>query len=1257
VSQELLEIRLLGPLEVRKEGRALPLGGSRPRALLALLCLSRGAVVSTDAIVDHLWGESPPSTARHMVAVYVSTLRKSLGSHVFVTRAPGYGLLLEPENLDTARFERLLVAGRQALADGASEPALAVLTEALGLWRGPALQDFAYEPFAQEAIVHFEELRLLAEEEQIEASLALGDAATLVPRLESLVAATPLRERRQAQLMLALYRSGRQAEALSAYQEARRVLLDELGLEPGSELRQLERSVLSQDERLLAIEPKPARGPLGEIEKRRPVTLVVVELADAGEGFDDPEAIRARRRPGLAQLQETVGRYDGTADELPDGSALAVFGSPLTHEDDVLRALRATEELRALGVISRAGIESGEALFERGVVQAGHPVRSAMQLRDIAGRGEIVLGAATRRLVAGAVTVEPIRGEPGNAWRLREVRHDAPARPLQLEAPLVGRDGELAILHNAYSQSVAERSAVLLTVYGEPGIGKSRLAHEFSELVGGEARVLFGRCPAYGEGISYWPLQDVLRHLRAHDRNTLRELLADDKDCAAIGDRIASLVGAAEIPYRVEEIRWASRRLFEALGRQRPLVLVLDDMHWADPTFLDLVRHVLETSRNVPIFLLCLARREFIEEQPEWERLAERASTLTLEALAVSEAEELVSGLDRAESLGPERRSSLIDAAEGNPLFLEQLVVFALERATSRGAELPPTLRSLLAARLDRLGPGERVVLECASVVGREFWAGAVSELLPPDGRATLGRHLAGLSRRELTEPGLSTLPFEDAFRFRHVLIQEAAYRSLSKARRAELHERLADSLQRTPAHEITAEDEVIGHHLEQAFLYREELGASDESIRVLGKRAEERLARAGRRALVRGNAPAAIDLLDRARRLRPRRSRTSDLSVSLAEALEQAGELESSYRLLEEAIEEARRCDDRRGEWLAALQHAHVGKRMAPQQWSTDRITETAESAMRVFEDLEDHVGLSRARLLAADVSFDKCRYDEAATHFRRAVEHARRAGAEREELLALNALHASLYFGTAHVDVAQAEAEALLARAGESPGLEARVLLTLAGLEAMTGAEDEARRLYFRAKSMAAELGLRHLLATAALFSEEVGVLFGDLELAGRELRSGYEQLDTIGEKGVRSTVAVLLADVLYRLGRRREAEEFVDVGLAIGSPEDIATQSRGRAIKAKILAARKDDRIAERLAGEAVALSTTTDDLFMHSRVLLDQAEVLALLGRADEAIPVLEAVIEASDRKGIVVIRELAREWLAELVESAGDRVID
>jgi DNA-binding SARP family transcriptional activator len=1233
-------LALLGPLEVRLAGEPLDLGGARPRALLALLALHRGSVVSLDRIVEDLWGEESPATARHMVAVYVSRLRKTLGDDIVLTRRPGYLLQVRPEQVDATRFERLLAEGREAAAAEDAESAAARLGDALALWRGPALADFAYEPFAQAAIARLEELRLQAEEERTEAELALGRGAELVAELETLVATTPLRERRRAQHMLALYRAGRQADALSAYQEARLAFVEDLGIEPGPDLRELERRILEQDERLLTAQPWSSPGVPSTPEARRTVTVALAELVDRAGGAEDPEAGRAE----LDHVRETVERYGGRADELPDGSVLAVFGSPLAHEDDCVRALRAADELRALGVVSRVGIETGEVLTAPNATIRGAVVRTAARLMEAAAPGEIALSELTGQLVADVARLEPLQTGKAQGLRLVEVVQDAPFRPLHLDAPLIGRAGELAELRGLFARTVGEGNARLITVVGEPGIGKSRLARELGEALAGEAQILRGRCLAYGEGMTYWPLREIVREAAGREsRDAVLALLGDEDAAEVIADRIASALGDTESTYAVEEIRWAAHRLLARLSKERPLLLVIDDAHWAELTFVDLIEHVVARGRAGPMLVLCLVRPEFLEDHPDW-----TGESIVIEGLRQDQSAELLGLLAPGLADGEGDRDQIVATASGNPLFLEQLAAFTAERqSVERVGVPPPTLASLLSARLDRLGPGERAVLERAAVVGHDFWVGAVADLLPPRARPTLARHLAALAQKGLTEADASPAPFEQAFRFRHVLIQEAAYRSLPKGRRAELHERVASWLERSPLGLRVDEDQLIGYHLEQAYRYRAELGPVDDELRLLGERAGDRLEAAGRRALDREDAPAAVNLLERALTLLADQPASLTLSVRLAEALELAGELERAYSRLGETIEEARRSGDHRTEWLAATQHALLGVQVVPQQWTSELVTETATRALEVFQALDDDLGLARGWLLMAAPHFGKCRYDEAASHYRRALVHGERTGDEREMLLVHDCLLQALCFGSAHVSVVRAEAEAMIARAERHPRATAFAVLALASVTAMSGEAHESRQLYLRAKSIAEEMGIGFLVAVAPFFSQDVGLLFGDAEFAEREARAGYERLEGVGDKGYRSTMAAVLAEALYQLGRHDEAEQFADIGLALGSSNDVATQAQARAVKAKLLAAKRDFDGAERVAREAVEHSSEADDLDMRAYVLLSFAEVLRLGGHDEEAKTVLEEAADVSDRKGNVVRAKDARARLAEL----------
>jgi tetratricopeptide (TPR) repeat protein len=645
-----------------------------------------------------------------------------------------------------------------------------------------------------------------------------------------------------------------------------------------------------------------------------------------------------------------------------------------------------------------------------------------------------------------------------------------------------------------------------------------------------------------------------------------------------------------------------------------------------------LIEHMVEWTQEAPMLIVCLARPDLLDERPGWS-----GELMELEPLPSEEAETLVAVL--AGGLDPAIRMRATEVAEGNPLFLEQLLALAEED----GHELavPDTIQALLSARLDRLAREERALLEAAAVVGKEFWRSAVLHLSAPG--AEVSAVLQRLVRRRLIQPERSSLPDEDAFRFGHILIRDAAYGGIGKEVRAELHERFADWLDESES----PYEEIVGYHLEQAYRSRAELGPIDQALRALGDRASDLLAQAGQQALLRADNAAAVNLLDRARSLQSEDARRLTLSVWLAEALHSTGKLEQARSLLSDVIEEAGEGGDQRNEWLARLSYADVSASVVPHEWTTDRMTETAEHALRVFEALSDDRGLARAWDRAARASWNQNHYDEAARQYARALAHARRTGDEREELIALHALLQAMYRGSAHVSEVRRQAERLLARVGESSAPGVRVLLTLAALCAMEGEADESRRLFHRAKLIGEEMRLDWAPSYTAQYADDVGLLLGDAEFTERELREGYEFLETIGERAFRSTIATHLAEALYRLDRRAEAEHFADLSLELTARDDIATQARGRAVKAKLLAAKGDYEAADHLAREAVGLSDDTDDLFMQGQVLMAQAEVLSLGGRDADVVPVLRQAVEVSERKGNVVTAQEARARLAAL----------
>jgi class 3 adenylate cyclase/tetratricopeptide (TPR) repeat protein len=976
-------------------------------------------------------------------------------------------------------------------------------------------------------------------------------------------------------------------------------------------------------------------------ESRKVVTIVFSDVTGStalGERVD-PEAMRRVMERYFAEMRSALEKHGGTVEKFIGDAVMAVFGIPAAHEDDALRAVKAAAEISErldelnrelegeLGVslAIRTGINTGEVVVgdrASGEFYAtGDAVNVAARLEQVADPGEILLGEETHRLVRDAVRIDavgplPLKGkaEPVSAYRLVEMIVGAPAVARRFDTPFVGREEELARLLSSFERSVAERAPILITVLGTAGIGKTRLAGEFADKVAGRAQVLQGRCLSYGEGITFWPLQEILR---------------------ALPDRPPD-VPEPERARSVEETFWAYRRLLEALAHRQPLVLLIEDIHWAESMLLDVLEHIVAWTHEAPITLLCLARPELLDERPGWP-----GERIELGPLTDEEARLLVDGLTAGTK--PANQARVVEAAEGNPLFLEQMLALANDEP---GAEIamPKTIHALLDARLDQLNASERQLLQAAAVVGKEFWRSALLDLSPPE--TEVSALLQRLVRRRLIQPERSSLPGEDAFRFSHILIRDAAYDAIAKRRRAGLHERFADWLEELGS----PDEEIVGYHLEQAYRYRSALGPVTEALRDLGDHASDLLGQAGIAAVGRRD-PSAVGLLMRARELHSDPARRLGLSLRLAEALDAAGQPEGAWKMLTDVIEEARAGGEERTEWHAMLNQASLGTRLDPTGWD-DRVQEIAERALRVFERLDDPHGLGRACALAGWNVWTRCRYDEAASWYERWLAQARRAGDPWEEFQALDSRLHAMFFGSTHAEAVLEEAEVLLARV-EGSTRTPELLGMLAALCAMRGDATRSRTLYLRGKSLGEQLGIPTIVSSHAKYAEQVGLLLGDAEFAERELRAGYESLEAMGERGFRSTMSAQLADALYELGRYSEAEHFASLSFELTSTLDIASHAKAGAVNAKLLAVRGEYEAGERVAREAAELASTTDSLFMQAQVLMSLADVLRLASRDADAIPIIRRVVAISQQKGDLVTATKAKTRLAVL--DSGSRV--
>jgi class 3 adenylate cyclase/tetratricopeptide (TPR) repeat protein len=992
-------------------------------------------------------------------------------------------------------------------------------------------------------------------------------------------------------------------------------------------------------------------------EQRKVVTVLFCDVSGStalGEALDS-ESLRKVMERYFDVARNIIESHGGTVEKFIGDAVMAVFGVPVVHEDDALRAARAAGELRdglsqvnddlrrefGVELAVRIGVNTGEVVTGTGgTLVTGDAVNVAARLEQAAGANEILIGERTRQLAEGALELEQApaiaakgKSEPVVVHRLLHVREDAPAFLRRFDAPFVGRTDELAQLRQAHARAVGDRSCHLFTLLGTAGIGKSRLTQEFLSTLDG-AIVLRGRCLAYGQGITYFPLVEIVEKLATDDE--LGAVLEVDPDARRFLNIVSGAIGAAETPVSArDEIFQAVRKLFEALARGRPLVVVLDDLHWAEETFLELVDHLADWSRDAPILLLCLGRPELLDRRPNWGGGKLNATTTLLEPLPPADADTLVDNLLEGDRLAVELRARITATAEGNPLFVEQML--ALLEQNGGDVTVPPTIQSLLATRLEQLPTGERVAAERASVIGKEFWASPLS---------TLGADvstLPALVRKELVRPHRSaTFPNDDAFRFRHLLIRDAAYEAMPKELRSELHERFADWLTESRS----GFDEIVGFHLEQAYRLREELGPVGDEARALAERAGDRLGAAGRRALERDDVPACVNLETRAIDLlgaeSPSRRR---LQITLGYALWDGGQLERARESFTAALEAGERADD-----VVIVARARFGlaRILASEAVSRDeRVLSDIMDFLRGVEPLGDDLALAEGWASIAHLESYLGRSAEAGQSFARAASHAHRSGHRRLERDALGNETIQTAWGYRHTDEGLELCDELIQRERgtllESLALGARALYG-----SWRGDYTGARADVQRCRALLRDFG-NELMANAAVMIEaSVELEAGNAAAAEAVARVGYDGLERLGERGFRSTVACFLAEALYQQGRLDEAEQFALEGGELASADDYVSQNRSRAIRAKVLARRGECVLAEKLAEEAVEIVALTDSSGEHGEALLHQAEVVLLIcGKRDESRAAAEAALAFLERKGATSTAGRARAFLAEL----------
>jgi class 3 adenylate cyclase/tetratricopeptide (TPR) repeat protein len=980
-------------------------------------------------------------------------------------------------------------------------------------------------------------------------------------------------------------------------------------------------------------------------EQRKTVTVLFCDVTGStslGERLD-PESLRALLARYFERMKVIVESHGGTVEKFIGDAVMAVFGVPVLHEDDALRAVRAAVEMRGalpdLGVEGRIGVSTGEVVTgteER--LATGDAVNVAARLEQAAVPGEILVGAETFALVRDAVEVEPLeplelkgKSERVPAYRLVALRQASGRR---VRGVFVGRERELVQLREAFGRVVSDRSCQLFTLLGTAGVGKSRLVGEFLGSLGG-ARVVCGRCLSYGEGITYYPVVEVLLQLFGTDPDAaIGELAADEVAAGAL----RGLLGDEGVVTSTSEAAWAFRRLLETVALAMPLVVVFDDIHWGEPTFLELVEHVADLSRDAPILLLCVARPELLDRRVGWGGGKLNATTSLLEPLDARATEMLIEALLAGGELDDALRVRIRDAAGGNPLFVEEML--ALVRESGNGqVTVPPTIQALLAARLDQLEPSERGVLERGSVEGKEFHRGAVVALAPE--QVAPDAQLMTLVRKDLIRPDRPTLPGEDAYRFRHLLIRDAAYEALPKAVRAELHQLFALWLDERGA-DLVEQDEIVGYHLEQAYRYKTELGQIDDAARALAAVAAERLGAAGRRAIERSDVGAARTLLERSLALLPPEALDVLLELKLAQTLLMAGDLPEAAACAASTAERAAAAGDRLAELHARIYHVRLLVQTDP-EGRIGELEALVEEARPLFEQAGYDEGLATLWGAVCWVEHNRCRFDDGTAAAEHAIEHARRAGDRQLELELIPPLIADAAMGAKPVDEYLQWLDEVVARYGSQLFID----VWRASALGLLGRFEEARTVHAKAIAALHERGARIGEAISAQAGWRIELDAGDLHAAERIVRRGCELLEEMGERGWLSTQACQLAESLYALGRDEEAAEWADLGLELGASDDVITQMLARQVLAKLAARRREHAHAETLADEAVALAETTQAPIVEADARMDLAEVLAIAGQTARATSELERAAALYQRKGATASLTRARQRLREL----------
>ena len=956
--------------------------------------------------------------------------------------------------------------------------------------------------------------------------------------------------------------------------------------------------------------------------ERKLATVLFVDLVDSTSlvSASDPEVVRRRVTRFFDRVSGSIERYGGTVEKFAGDAVMAAFGVPTAHEDDSERAVRAALEILAtvddLDLQARIGIEAGEVVTGTGdsTFATGEAVNLAARLQQVAEPGQILLGPAAHRLTLGRIQVDDIgpvdvrgREEPIWVWRAIGANGRAPARvPV---TPLVGRDHELDLLENTFARATRDRRAHLVTIYGEPGVGKSRLANEFLGSLEGTT-VLYGRCLPYGESITYWPLAEMVKSAAdIADDDPIDVAIEKLRECCpaeAVAELIGLATGVLEAVHgerSQQEISWAAREWAQLMAQTQPMILVFEDIHWAEEPLLELIEHMTEWVRDGSLMILCLARPELLDVRSNWGGGRVRATAVELEPLAAADSETLIDALSEDGAVSTETRRKLLEKTGGNPLFLEEVMLDVAECGEEMAtARIPDTIQALIASRIDRLDPPSKALLQHASVIGRTFWAGAVEYLASAESLDDVIQDL--LLRDLVVGESRSSLSNETAYRFKHVLIRDVAYASLTKSARAKNHAQFAEWLRKRGADELV---EIRAHHLDHAASLLAELDGAPPA--ELAREAAEALEESGRRSLAREANQAARHAFLRSVELEP----TLQRRYFAAKAAWRTDDLPAVAREMEAVREEAVRVGDKNleGKALTGLADMILMREADPL-----RARELAEQALAIIED--DPPARFDALRVAWVAAYWVGSLRDAEQYVVEQLELARVAGRKDLESVAI-LTWADTYYASLDLDTAREKLALARDLADESGAINSRgrVSGSWGKLYLLEGNLEQAEEAFAESERLFSEAGAVWAVARALNLGAWVAWAAGDLQKAEKRFRESIRILKPIGDRAHLCESQRGLAELLIARGRVEEAERFaLDARETVG-PLDVTSRSTTSGALAQVRAAQGRDADAEELFREALATVVDTDFRNIEYEVLEPYAQFLRDRGREDEA----------------------------------------